>query len=929
MANNSKNLAHKRSEYNCYYDGFRGVDFSTDHTRIPSVRFAYLANMWRDYHSEQGGAVSTVPGYRRVWKTAEQTSGSEESDRIWGVHKFTRRDADGKLTDHILVHSGKKIYEWEDLNRSTNIVEEMTVVLGEPESTTGTVKSYSVSLANINITDLIAAYDSKGRKILDATLLNSELRLSSSSLATGESVRIEYYDTLQSRTKGTFMFTADRAFSYINPLVIDLSIYGVKKISDCRLNTDIYASSLLWSFKNGKLSISPVSFTDSIESGVLIIIKSWSKLIFDDAAERSSVTFTWDNKMYYLDGKNYLRYDGIDFEEVTNNAYIPITYSGIIPAGENADTGVEKEQRNYLSDYVIEEFIADGTTKEFPLVEKADSVVSVKVYDENVDFSINKNTQTVILDQVPVKPEDKSLPAGTSGVKIMLKVPSVVSDILGCTIAAVYDDRVFFSGNPKLPNHIFWSALNDPTYFGILNFVQDGVGNAPITALLPVSDTLMALKSDTVQDGSVYYHTAQSTDSDLQPKIYPSQRGLAGIGCIGPCINFFDDPVFLSRLGIEAIGQLSVRLERAIEHRSALIDAKLTACDLSKATLAEWDGYLLLLCEGKIFMADSRQRFTDDMGVVQYEWYYMEDVGVWDGQYLEYKYSDSLSESLKDAYVKYCPECHCNSSYCTGGHANKHRLIRLSEAKEVYDPVYREFSDLRGETVNPPDEDGNESSGVLKGVVYNSDGTENTEIELPISYTVAEDAAGELQAYLCYEPGSYIGGVFHPAVKLVSVGESLFFGTDNGVICRFNTDKRDEYGEIPARYYNFDGRTIRCGCATKMDNCGIPHLTKTTIKRSLVVKMKAMQRSAVKLKVRTNRSPYQQIARLNSAVFDLNDIDFSDFTFVTQDDHLFSVNEKEKKWIEKQFFLYSDEYCKPFSLYYLAYRYKVAGRFKE
>jgi hypothetical protein len=633
--------------------------------------------------------------------------------------------------------------------------------------------------------------------------------------------------------------------------------------------------------------------------------------------------------LYYLDGKNYLKYDGVDFKPVTNDAYIPTTFSGIIPAGENANTGMEKEQRNYLSEFVIETFVADGITKEFPLVEKADAVVSVKVYDNNVSFNFDSEKQTVTLTQAPEKPEDKSLPAGTVGVKITLKLTSIISDILGCTVAAIYDDRVFLSGNPKLPNHIFWSALNDPTYFGILNFVQDGVGNAPVTALLPVSDTLMALKSDTVQDGSVYYHTAQSTDSDLQPKIYPSKRGLAGIGCLGPCVNFFDDPVFLSRLGIEAIGQLSVRLERAIEHRSSLIDAKLTACDLSKATLAEWDGYMLLLCEGKIFMADSRQRFSDDTGVVQYEWYYMEDVGVWDGQYLEYKYSDNLSESLKDGYVKYCPECRCDHKNCSGSHATKHLLIPISVADSVYDPVYREYRDLRGETVNPPDDDGNESFGVEKGIVYDSYGEENADVELPISYIVATDAEGNLRAYLCYTLGNCIGGEFHPALKLVSVGDSLFFGTDNGVICRFNTDKRDEYGEIPARYYNFDGRTIHCGCATKMDNCGIPHLTKSTIKRSLVIKMKAMQRSAVKLKVRTNRSPYQQIARLNSAVFDLNDIDFSDFTFITQDDHLFSVNEKEKKWIEKQFFLYSDEYCKPFSLYYLAYRYKVAGRFKE
>lgn len=47
------------------------------------------------------------------------------------------------------------------------------------------------------------------------------------------------------------------------------------------------------------------------------------------------------------------------------------------------------------------------------------------------------------------------------------------------------------------------------------------------------------------------------------------------------------------------------------------------------------------------------------------------------------------------------------------------------------------------------------------------------------------------------------------------------------------------------------------------------------------------------------------------------------------DKSLYSVKEKEKKWVEKQYYIYSDEYCKPFSLYYISYRYTVAGRYKE
>jgi hypothetical protein len=114
-----------------------------------------------------------------------------------------------------------------------------------------------------------------------------------------------------------------------------------------------------------------------------------------------------------------------------------------------------------------------------------------------------------------------------------------------------------------------------------------------------------------------------------------------------------------------------------------------------------------------------------------------------------------------------------------------------------------------------------------------------------------------------------------------------------------------------------------------MDNCGIPHLTKSTVKKSTVIKTKAMQTSAAKVRVRTNRKPYEQIGRINSTMFSFDSMDFSDFSFVTSDQSLFAVKEKEKKWVEKQYYIYSDEYMKPFAIYYVCYRYTVAGRYKE
>lgn len=668
---------------------------------------------------------------------------------------------------------------------------------------------------------------------------------------------------------------------------------------------------------------------------------------FGGMNEQRSVSFICANRLYILDGKNYLIYDGEKLENALSTAYIPTTYINAIPAGDNADIGTEYEARNLLSPFFKQTFIGDAATKTFILSYRMlDDIAEVRVNGEKVTAKLDTTGSSYGYDADVLSGSITftTAPAASSEVEVTMrkkteKVSGIenadadtgaLTVISGCTIATVYDNRVFLSGNPRYPNHIFWSGINstgynDPTYFGELNYVQDGVGLSPVTGMIPLADALMVLKNDDRQDGSVYYHTPTETGKDLLPKTYPSTKGLNGVGCLGACMNFLDDPVFVSKMGLEAIGQLSVRYERALEHRSSLVDAKLINLDLAKASLEVWNGYLMLLCDGKIFMADSRQRYTNDSsGNMQYEWYYLEDIAVYEGQETEYIFSSSLGDlAEKQIYFAVCPMC--------GMDAEPGIPISLQIADKVYNELLREYNDKCG---LPVTDSGywlydnalmyyyeNGSKVYFRANVALSDDMPQCigGGEHPSSYTV----------YLCETHGNKTGGKQKKATVLKAVGDNLFFGTENGVLCSFNFDKRDEDGEIAPKYYSFDGRTILCGCATKMDCCDIPHLTKNTVKKSTVIKTKAMARSAAKVKVRTNKKPYNQIARINSARFAFDDMDFSDFTFETMDKSLYSVKEKEKKWVEKQYYIYSDEYCKPFSLYYISYRYTVAGRYKE
>lgn len=820
----AKNLLQKRDEYSRYYGDFRGVDFSSDHTQVHDQRLAYSVNMFKDYQSGQGKAIETVPGFRRKADFFDPELYEGTDFTVYGIHPMNFTDSEGHDT---IVHCGTELYLW--ARGSTHNIRARDIVIlkdGKP------TESEDVFEYETGISGIVAVYDREGNS------------------------------------------------------------FPINTFTD-----------------EGKI------YTSAQDGSSVIVehIEKSAKELYGGMVGHQSRSFFVMNDMYIIDGENFLRVrkddDGsakVENAAYVETAYVPTTYIDLLPTLTAEDIKGRKYQHmNFLSNRFVNTFIADGETKEFHLLDKFDNIVSVKVYDVeyslasagaigNGQYRVNKDNNSIEFGEAIKKPEDNGLPAGTAGIVITAAVQyneeftSLAKQITGCTLYALFDGRVFFSGNPLSPNTLYWCSLNpdtalpDVSYWGMYDHIQVGQeDNAPITGLVPVANTLMVLKGDSKSDGSVYYVTPEATGDKLYPVTYVKQSGLNGIGCLGASCNFLDDPVFVSRLGLEGVGQLSTRLERAIEHRSSLVDAKLCNEDLKTAKLVEWDGYLVLLVNGRIYLADSRQRYTHETGVMQYEWYYLEDIGVYDNMKEEYKYSsysifaDGLEGDINDESVKVC----------------------LNTEKSGF--------------VVPS------SCNVVEATVAGR------------KYYVVRD--GDM-AYLVEPTGGMITtkeSKYYPAVTIESIDGNLFFGTGNGVVCSFNFDMRGVDGSIDPKWYTFDGRAILCGVATKMDNCGIPHLVKNTVKKSTVIKTKTYQTSAAKIKVRTNNKPYEQIARINSTIFSFENMDFSDFSFLTTEQSLFAIREKEKRWVEKQYYIYSDEIGKPFALFYIAFRYNVAGRYKE
>lgn len=330
-----------------------------------------------------------------------------------------------------------------------------------------------------------------------------------------------------------------------------------------------------------------------------------------------------DKKLYINDGNNYLVYNGTEVKKVIeDNPFVPRTSisrkAGSIGGGEML------QDVNILTPKRINSFLADGETKEFFLdAQEIDSeAVTAIVNDiemvENTDFTVDREKGKVTFNEIPSKPNL----SGEDNVFITFSktIEGYEDRIAKCTNALLFDNRLFFSGNPQYPNAIFHSERANPQYISDLNYYEDGSSDSEITSMTVGNNILWVFKNLDQNNANVFYHEP-ITDTE-HGRIYPSKQGNVSVGCYVGSMNFQDDIVYLSRYGLEGISTEKIDSRQVIAHRSSLVDVKMTnENDYSDATMVTWKGYLCILVDGRIYLADSRQKYAK-LDSFEYEWFY-------------------------------------------------------------------------------------------------------------------------------------------------------------------------------------------------------------------------------------------------------------------------------------------------------------------
>ncbi len=878
-----------RSEYTALYSDMHGVDLSGDGSAIPRTRFAYLENMYRDYEGGSG-AIESVPGYRKILDTGAT---------VYGMFSFCARDG----RDMLVIHSGRDITV---MAADGSAREAITAkgIAAEKRSTafySGGALYLMDTEKIIKVTEEGAA-DAEDEFYVPCVALNGEDREQRNLLTRRARERyvIGSPDDISFGTPGisyTVLDSDERTCSVAKYLGTDTRVYVPARV---KIGNNLYTVRHI-----GASAFADTQITECyIAGGVTHVMplafygcRSLHTVILSD-----SVTDIGNGAFTYCSSLTRMHF-GLGLSRFGTNpfgfaALTEATYAG------TADDFSKIENASVLGGINVKHdtpYLAGSLGVE--IVSPAISVEEVTLGGEAVEFETfyeDEVVRTVRLD-IP----DKSLAAGKT-VEISLTLASdrdiyarehfgfvasmhsggeIGDCVTGCRISASFDGRIFLTGNPTYPGVCFFSATTAlgegrALYFGEYNYFRDGDGSAQNVALLPLGDKLAVFKERQDGEGSIFYHTPESTGEDLIPTVYPTVGKHGGIFAKGAVALMRDDPVFITDSGLCALVENELGTSRHVASRSHPIDPMLLGEELSGARLAVWCGYLVLAAGGRMYLADSRDTCMRGEDF-EYEWYLLTDVGAYSGDERVYRYAAVARDGL-DTYPK-------------------------------ADAV------AEGEIM----------SAVLGGseVLYVKDGAKRYEV-----YPTAERR----------------GGTFHPATEIAAVGKRLYFAAEDGSISVFNNDMRgvapelysakegfdaEEYREaygniIHPELYSHAGHAVRYALRTRRDDCGIPHLPKSTVKNSLCIKCRAAGGGRITVEAGCDRGGYREVLTFPSGALCFSELDFAALALITDGSFTVPIAERRRGWVEKQISVYSDDYASPIGIYTIAYRFTVGGRIK-
>ena len=889
-----------KSDYTVTYQRLRGVDLSGSDGELRRYRFSYLENMYKDYDGGGAGIVESVPGFRRI---------ASLDEKIHAI--YVQKGLSGD--DHAVIHAGGSLYrfkisERDALPRLTPLIE---VEDGKSTAFCQGTDIYVLdgkSIIKINDRGIAARVgdgteaapyipttyfngDEYEQRNLLTNLFVEKYQISAATELVTESEGLKYQIISVEDKTAALVGCESYVAGELN--VPSYTVIAGEKYKVVEIATEAFA-------QNQKLLRVRMGKTvERIGRGAFVACMSLTSVVIGNGVKEIGY-----NAFAACDNLSEL-YLGESVAEISDTAFfctalVEVNYPldqeayAAMKSGESLRELRINFNRKYKSITVevplfsptlrIDRVTADGEDIEY--LEKAkDGLISAILITKDSEEELNGKEIAIHGEMDGTK-----FTKNSHGDNLMAEISTLSGKeaICGCIVSESFDGRIFLAGNKSLPNTVFYSSRdssgrNNPLYFGVMNYFNDGTATFPVSSMLATADSLAVFKSGDDGGGSIYYHTPQETGIHILPKIYPVSYIHSGIAALGSSISFFDDPLFLSPLGVCALSKKQINLERSIAIRSHNVNADLLSENLEEAELLKWCGYLAVLVGGRIYLANSRETFVHATGDVEYEWYCMMEIGT-------YRHERKIFEYSPIPYGE------------IGVHARPYEEIS-GVAAEAYTADGEQFYYT-----------------VEDGVRY-------------AVYPTGECRGGEFSPATAGAVGN--GEVF---IFGTECGDVCVFNNDKrGVPPPFVKEQKDfdpleyasEFGrQIHPYYYSFAGHAPRYAITTVSDDGGLPHLSKATVKGSLTVKLRTVGSGRLICEVGTEKSGYKEICELEHTSLYFSELDFSALSFTNLDYVTIPLREKEKNWIEKTVSFYTEDFASPFGICSASYRFNVKGKIK-
>lgn len=331
-------------------------------------------------------------------------------------------------------------------------------------------------------------------------------------------------------------------------------------------------------------------------------------------------------KIYILTGGEFLEYDGTTVKNVSDDGYVPTILISRNPTGG----GTVYEAVNLITGKRTESFLGNETDKVYQLsANKIDSIDKVEVLNSNGEKVTAEYTADLNTGKITFNAVQKPIVNGQDNVFITYTktVEGYADRINKCTISDLYglggSNRVFLSGNPDYKAYDWYSDIFKPNYFPDLNYSIVGTSDTAIMGYQRLGKYQMILKEDNQQDSTVFQR--YGTLNDDGSVTFSVEQGVAGIGAISKhCFGMLaDEPLFLSRQGIQAITSNNILAERTIRNRSFFVDSYLTKeTNLQNAVACEWNGFYVLCINGVAYVLDGKNKSYKERSIASYDYNY-------------------------------------------------------------------------------------------------------------------------------------------------------------------------------------------------------------------------------------------------------------------------------------------------------------------